>query len=252
MVCIKFWDDNTALRNSAIAQSFNYSVKSVNSIERNFLKGVDYDLSLSTMEICQFIERIAALPAKTFVPFTLPASSTSAPQQATPAMVSAATSAWTRLHWVLPPPPPIVFPLFARLGCVMAVMMLLCRFFSTFDIVLSLRSGFPLPPCCTIIIIPCRNCTICKDPSAAIQQSLFPLFLIFLISFRHLNLISLAAFSSSYEIYGIKNFHLSSIPVLTQPYSDDYKNTIEFLKLNIITTDHQKMVQIECKNNEIK
>lgn len=93
MVCIKFWDDNTALRNSAIAQSFNYSVKSVNSIERNFLKGVDYDLSLSTMEICQFIERIAALPAKTFVPFTLPASSTSAPQQATPAMVSAATSA---------------------------------------------------------------------------------------------------------------------------------------------------------------
>jgi len=61
MVCIKFWDDNTALRNSAIAQAFNYSVKSVNSIERNFLKGLEYDLSLSTREMIQYIEKITAL-----------------------------------------------------------------------------------------------------------------------------------------------------------------------------------------------
>jgi len=62
MVCIKFWDDTTALRNSAIAQAFNYSIKSVNSIERNFLKGLEYELALSTPEMIQYIERIAAAP----------------------------------------------------------------------------------------------------------------------------------------------------------------------------------------------
>jgi len=79
MVCIKFWDDNTALRNSAIAQAFNYSIKSVNSIERNFLKGLEYDLSLSTSEMLQYIERVAATPyPKSFAsPYhTTPISST--------------------------------------------------------------------------------------------------------------------------------------------------------------------------------
>jgi len=60
MVCIKFWDDTTSLKNSAIAQAFNYSLKSVNSIERNFLKGLEYDLSLSTPEMMDYIEKITA------------------------------------------------------------------------------------------------------------------------------------------------------------------------------------------------
>jgi len=60
MVCIKFWDDNTALRNSAIAQAFNYSLKSVNAIERNFLKGLEYNLSLSTSDLLLYIEHIAS------------------------------------------------------------------------------------------------------------------------------------------------------------------------------------------------
>jgi hypothetical protein len=64
MVCIKFWDDTTSLKNAAIAQAFNYSLKSVNSIERNFLKGLDYNLSLNLPEILQYIEQITTAPYK--------------------------------------------------------------------------------------------------------------------------------------------------------------------------------------------
>jgi hypothetical protein len=79
MVCIKFWDDTTSLKNAAIAQAFNYSLKSVNSIERNFLKGLDYDLALSNADILQYIEKITATPySKSFAPFQVgPASTTS-------------------------------------------------------------------------------------------------------------------------------------------------------------------------------
>eukprot|EP00026_Physarum_polycephalum_P016732 Phypoly_transcript_17715.p1 GENE.Phypoly_transcript_17715~~Phypoly_transcript_17715.p1 ORF type:complete len:145 (+),score=29.48 Phypoly_transcript_17715:195-629(+) len=71
MVCIKFWDDTTSLKNAAIAQAFNYSLKSVNSIERNFLKGLDYDLSLNLPEIFQYIEKITAAPYKpSFAPLS--------------------------------------------------------------------------------------------------------------------------------------------------------------------------------------
>jgi hypothetical protein len=70
MVCIKFWDDTTSLKNAAIAQAFNYSLKSVNSIERNFLKGLDYDLSLSLPEIFQYIEKITTAPYKSFAPLS--------------------------------------------------------------------------------------------------------------------------------------------------------------------------------------
>eukprot|EP01111_Echinosteliopsis_oligospora_P006996 TRINITY_DN2150_c0_g1_i1.p1 TRINITY_DN2150_c0_g1~~TRINITY_DN2150_c0_g1_i1.p1 ORF type:complete len:186 (-),score=19.88 TRINITY_DN2150_c0_g1_i1:186-743(-) len=59
IVCIKFWDDNTSLKNSSVAQSFNYSLKSVNSIERNFLKGVDYQLSLSASDMLKYIQEIS-------------------------------------------------------------------------------------------------------------------------------------------------------------------------------------------------
>lgn len=59
IVCIKFWDDNTSLKNSSVAQSFNYSLKSVNSIERNFLKGVDYSLSLSASDMLKYIKEIS-------------------------------------------------------------------------------------------------------------------------------------------------------------------------------------------------
>jgi len=59
IVCIKFWDDNTSLKNSSVAQSFNYSLKSVNSIERNFLKGVDYSLSLSASDMLKYIQEIS-------------------------------------------------------------------------------------------------------------------------------------------------------------------------------------------------
>jgi hypothetical protein len=60
MVCIKFWDDTTSMKNAAIAQAFNYSLKSVNSIERNFLKGLDYNLHLTNADIIKYIESITA------------------------------------------------------------------------------------------------------------------------------------------------------------------------------------------------
>jgi len=84
MVCIKFWDDTTSLRNSAIAQAFNYSLKSVNSIERNFLKGLEYNLALSTPEVVLYIEQITAAPyTKSFAPHAaLVSPSTPAPSAA--------------------------------------------------------------------------------------------------------------------------------------------------------------------------
>jgi len=91
MVCIKFWDDTTSLKNAAIAQAFNYSLKSVNSIERNFLKGLDYDLTLSIPEIITYIEKITAQPYSA-PSFTHCQGSSSTPS-ATPAPASAAMTA---------------------------------------------------------------------------------------------------------------------------------------------------------------
>jgi len=72
MVCIKFWDDTTSLKNAAIAQAFNYSLKSVNSIERNFLKGLDYNLHLTNADIIKYIELITASPSPSPYPQSSP------------------------------------------------------------------------------------------------------------------------------------------------------------------------------------
>lgn len=66
VVCVKFWNDTPTLRNSTIAKAFNYSVKSVNAIERNFLKGIDYDLSLSFAEVLRYMQRITSAPYNSF------------------------------------------------------------------------------------------------------------------------------------------------------------------------------------------
>jgi len=80
VVCVKFWNDTPTLRNSTIAKAFNYSVKSVNAIERNFLKGIDYDLTLSFAEILRFMQRITSAPYNCFSlppPVLSPSSSSS-------------------------------------------------------------------------------------------------------------------------------------------------------------------------------
>ena len=54
MITIKFWDDTAAGVNKIIAGSFNYSLQSVNRVERNFLKGIDWDLTLHWEEVESF------------------------------------------------------------------------------------------------------------------------------------------------------------------------------------------------------
>lgn len=84
-MCVKFWNDTPTLRNSAIARAFNYSIKSVNSIERNFLKGIDYDLNLSYSDIIHFMQAITSQPYYLFsVPPALPSSNSSSNSSATP------------------------------------------------------------------------------------------------------------------------------------------------------------------------
>jgi len=52
---IKFWDDSATLLNKTVAYAFNYSLDRINKVERDFLQGLDWDLSLSLEELNHFI-----------------------------------------------------------------------------------------------------------------------------------------------------------------------------------------------------
>jgi len=59
MTTIKFWDDTASGVNKVIASTFNYSLQSVNHVERNFLKGIGWDLTLHWEEVELFALQIS-------------------------------------------------------------------------------------------------------------------------------------------------------------------------------------------------
>ncbi len=55
IVTVKFWDDTSRISNAAIAKTFNYKLKDVNLMEKWFLSGLEYKLSMTDMDIYSFI-----------------------------------------------------------------------------------------------------------------------------------------------------------------------------------------------------
>lgn len=55
IVTVKFWDDTSRISNAAIAKTFNYKLKDVNLMEKWFLSGLEYKLSMTDNEVDNFI-----------------------------------------------------------------------------------------------------------------------------------------------------------------------------------------------------
>jgi len=58
MSTIKYWEDTATGVNKTIAASFNYSLESVNHVERSFLNAIQWDLTLDWDEVEHFALQI--------------------------------------------------------------------------------------------------------------------------------------------------------------------------------------------------
>eukprot|EP01111_Echinosteliopsis_oligospora_P018597 TRINITY_DN8634_c0_g1_i1.p1 TRINITY_DN8634_c0_g1~~TRINITY_DN8634_c0_g1_i1.p1 ORF type:complete len:180 (-),score=22.10 TRINITY_DN8634_c0_g1_i1:209-748(-) len=61
IVTMKFWDDTSNISNAAIAKTFNYKLQDVNLMEKWFLSGLEYKLSMTDEEVDRFIVHWAHL-----------------------------------------------------------------------------------------------------------------------------------------------------------------------------------------------
>jgi len=58
---IKYWDETVFLTNNSVAQYMSRSPKDVNTLERQFLRGLDYCLALSSEDTDSFLQEVALL-----------------------------------------------------------------------------------------------------------------------------------------------------------------------------------------------
>jgi len=55
IVTMKMWDDTSSITNASIAKTFNYRLKDVNLMEKWFLSGLEYKLSMTDDDVDTFI-----------------------------------------------------------------------------------------------------------------------------------------------------------------------------------------------------
>ncbi|GAM17371.1 hypothetical protein SAMD00019534_005460 [Acytostelium subglobosum LB1] len=58
IVNLKFWNESLYIQNKTIADIFSFNVKDLNTMERRFLYGLDYNLCVSEEQLRKYIEQI--------------------------------------------------------------------------------------------------------------------------------------------------------------------------------------------------